>query len=119
MKPSLLSLLLFLLLAIVSPAFAEVDVDVAPFINKQIKELTAKITSDLASGALTQTDADELRHAVAAVKNLETSEPSLTPRIRVDMREKLSAIAKDLQRKEAQAKALSSSSSPSPSATAH
>ena len=91
-------------------AAAVADPDPAPFINKQIKDLNTKIASDLASGKLTQTDADELKQAVDHVKNVEASEPSLTPRTRADLREDLSRITKDLERKEDQSKALSSPS---------
>ena len=107
MKPRLFSLLM-----VIPLAAAVADPDPAPFINKQIKDLTTKIASDLASGKLTQPDADELKKAVDHVKNVEASEPSLTPRTRADLREDLSKITQDLKRKEAQASALSS---PSPS----
>jgi len=110
MKTSLVSSLLIVTLA----AAAIAAPDAAPFINKQIRELNQKVDSDLASGALTQADGDELKRQISGVQNLERSEPSLTPATRRDMREKLSAITKDLERKEAQSKALAS---PSPSAT--
>ena len=105
MKPRLFSLLM-----VIPFAAALADPDPAPFINHQIKELTKQIASDLASGKLTKTDADELSQAVEHVKNVEASEPSLTPRTRADLREDLSRITKDLERKEDQAQALSSPS---------
>jgi ubiquinone biosynthesis protein UbiJ len=91
-------------------AAALADPDPAPFINHQIKELTKQIADDLTSGKLTKNDADELTQAVEHVKNVEASEPSLTPRTRADLREDLSRITKDLERKEDQSKALSSPS---------
>ena len=105
MKPRLFSLLM-----LIPFAAALADPDPAPFINQQIKALTKQIADDLASGKLTQTDADELKQAVDHVKNVEASEPSLTPRTRADLREELSKITKDLERKEAQSQALSSPS---------
>jgi hypothetical protein len=95
---------------------AQADPDVAPFINHQIKELTKSVADDLASGTLTQTDADELNRSIKHVQDVENSEPSLTPRTRRDLRENLSKIDADLRRKEAAAKAAASASA-SPSAT--
>ena len=109
MKSRLLSLLV-----LIPCATALADPDPAPFINHQIKELTKQIADDLATGKLTKTDADELTQAVDHVKNVEASEPSLTGRTRADLREDLSRITKDLERKEEQSAALGS---PSPSAT--
>jgi len=63
---------------------------------------------------LTKADGDELNRAIGEVRRVETSEPSLTGATRRDLREKLSKIQKDLERKENQAKALASAS---PSAT--
>jgi|ERR1700678_3868269 len=105
MKPRLFSLLM-----VIPFAAALADPDPAPFINHQIKELTKQIADDLTSGKLTKNDADELTQAVEHVKNVEASEPSLTPRTRADLREDLSRITKDLERKEDQSKALSSPS---------
>jgi hypothetical protein len=100
---------------VISFAAAIAEPDAAPFINKQIKELTKQIADDLATGKLTQPDADELNQAVEHVKNVENSEPSLTPRTRADLREDLSKITKDLERKEDQSKALNAASaSPTP-----
>lgn len=107
MKTRVLSLLMVIPLA---AAIAEPDA--APFINKQIKELTKQIADDLAAGKLSQSDADELKNQVDHVKNVEASEPSLTPRTRADLREDLSRITKDLERKEEQAKAASASPTP-------
>ena len=81
-------------------------------INGQIDKLTKKVSEDLAGGMLTQSDADELNREISQVQGVEQSEPSLTRRTREDLREKLSKIQKDLERKEAQAKALASPSSP-------
>jgi hypothetical protein len=105
MKPRFFSLLM-----VIPFAAALADPDPAPFINHQIKELTKQIADDLTSGKLTKNDADELTQAVEHVKNVEASEPSLTPRTRADLREDLSRITKDLERKEDQSKALSSPS---------
>jgi hypothetical protein len=110
MKNPLVSLTV--LFAIASVAVAAPDS--APFINKQLKELERKVTEDLASGALTKTDGDELTREIGQVRTVETSEPSLTGATRRDLREKVSKIQKDLERKEAQAKAIASAS---PSAT--
>ena len=90
------------------------DPDVAPFINNQIKQLTKAVTDDLASGKLSQADADELNRAIQHVKTEESSEPMLTPRLRRDLREDLSKIDADLKRKEA---AAAANASASPSAT--
>ena len=89
------------------------DSDKAPFINHQIDVLTKKVDDDRATGALTQTDADELKQEIQHVRNVEQTEPVLTHRTRRDLREQLEKIQKDLDRKEAQAKALPSAS-PSP-----
>jgi hypothetical protein len=110
MKAFVISLLL---IPLATPALAAPDM--APFINNQIKQLTKKVDDDLAAGALTKSDADELLQAIDHVQSTETSEPSLTPRLRADLREKLSKIQVDLERKETQAKALSAASaSPTP-----
>jgi hypothetical protein len=109
MKTPILSSLLVLVIG--TAALADAD---APFIDKQIKELTKKVDGDLTAGALTQPDADELKRAISHVQSIRDSEPSLTGRTRRDLREELSKIQKDLDRKEAQAKALASAS---PSAT--
>jgi hypothetical protein len=97
-------------LIVLIPLATALAADDAPFINKQIRELTAQIKDDLASGKLNQTDADELTQQVKHVQNIEASEPSLTGRTRADLREDLSKITRDLTRKEALA-------SPSPSPT--
>jgi hypothetical protein len=110
MKTPLFSLATLIAIAAVAVAAP----DAAPFINKQIKELEKQVSSDLASGALTKADGDELNRAIGEVRRVETSEPSLTGATRRDLREKLSKIQKDLERKENQAKALASAS---PSAT--
>jgi hypothetical protein len=89
-------------------ADAMADPDVAPVINHQIKELTKAVADDLASGKLTQADADELNRAIQHVKSVEDSEPSLTPRTRGDLRKDLSKIDADLRRKEAAAAANAS-----------
>ena len=107
MKSRLISLLVLIPLATALAA------DDAPFINHQIKQLTKQIADDLATGKLTQTDADELTQQVQHVQTVEASEPSLTPRTRADLREDLSKITRDLTRKEAQAAAMASAS-PSP-----
>jgi hypothetical protein len=108
--PFLFSILVLTVAAVAMAQDAPPPVDAAPFINKQIRQLTARVNADRASGALTQADADELTRDINAVQQLETSEPSLTPKTRRDMREKLSAITQDLLRKEAQAKAMGSAS---------
>jgi len=108
------SILLLALLAMAAGATAQ-EPDRAPFINKQIKELTAKVASDLASGALTQSDADELNRAIQHVKATEDSEPTLMPKTRRDMREDLAKIEYDLVHKEAAVKASGSpGASPTP-----
>lgn len=109
MKAFAISLLLLLPLARIASA----DPDPAPFINGQIKQLNKKIADDLASGALTKADADELKREVDHVQKVEDSEPSLTPKTRANLREDLSKISKDLERKEAEAKAMGSAT-PSP-----
>ena len=110
MKTPLLSLATLVAIA----AIATAAPDAAPFINKQIKELERKVSGDIASGALTKADGDELKREIGEVNRVESSEPSLTGATRRDLREKLSKIQKDLERKENQAKALASAS---PSAT--
>jgi uncharacterized coiled-coil DUF342 family protein len=107
MKAIVISILLL-------PGIAAAEPDRAPFINHQIEELTKKVDDDLAAGALTKSDGDELKRAIQHVQSVEQSEPTLTLRTRRDLREQLSGIQKNLERKEAQAKALGS---PSPSAT--
>jgi len=105
---------IFSLLALIAvTAWAAPEPDAAPFINKQIKEITAKVASDLASGTLSKSDADELDRRVDHVKKIEASEPMLTPKTRRDMREDLSAIIHDLTLKEGTAKA-DASASPTP-----
>jgi len=84
--------------------------DAAPFINGQLKKLEKKVEADLAVGALTKNDGDELNREIASVRNVEQREPSLTRATRRDLREKVSKIQKDLERKEGQSKALSSAS---------
>ena len=88
--------------------------EAAPFIHHQIETLTKKVDGDLTAGALTKSDGDELKRSIQHVQSVVESEPSLTPRLRRDLREELSKIAKNLDRKEAQTKGLPS---PSPSAT--
>jgi len=109
MKALAFSLLLLIPLA----RTASADPDPAPFINNQIKQLNKSIDADLAAGTLTQADADELKRQVKHVQAVEDSEPSLTPKTRRDLREDLSKISKDLERKEEAAKATGSAS-PSP-----
>jgi len=106
MKTPLFSLATLLAMAAASMA--------APFINKQLVELEKKVGSDLAGGALTKADGDELKREIKEVRTVEDSEPSLTRKTRRDLREKVSKIQKDLERKETQGKALGSAS---PSAT--
>ncbi|MGA3171811.1 MAG: hypothetical protein ABSE62_12460 [Chthoniobacteraceae bacterium] len=112
MKTPVLFSVLFIAVAAVAMADPDAPpaVDAAPFINRQIRQLTARVNADRASGALTQADADELTRDINQVKQLEASEPSLMPKTRRDMREKLSAITVDLLRKENQAKAMASAS---------
>ena len=107
--PILSSLLLF---AIAAGAVA--DPDAAPFINHQLKELEKKVDGDLAAGALTKNDGDELKREIGQARSTEASLPSLTPATRRNLREQISKIQKDLELKENQDKALGS---PSPSAT--
>jgi uncharacterized phage infection (PIP) family protein YhgE len=106
MKPLIYSLLIALPLATCAWAAPEE----APFINKQIKALTQQISDDLAAGKLTQSDADQLKGEVKHVQDVLDNEPSLTPKTRRDLREDLSKIDKDLERKEAEAKAMASPS---------
>ena len=107
--------LLFPVLLLAMGAACAADPDPAPFINHQIKELTEKVTRDLAAGALSQADADLLKQEIAHVQSTEDNEPSLTGKTRRDMREQLSKIDKDLQRDEATAKAMAAASaSPTP-----
>jgi len=96
------------LLALATGAIA--GPDSAPFLNKQLKALEKKIDADLSAGALTKPDGDELKRAIDHVQSVENSEPTLTPATRRDLREKVTKIQKDLERKENQAKALPSAS---------
>ena len=82
--------------------------------DKQIKELTKKVDADLATGALTKPDGDELKREIKHVETVAQSKPTLTPATRRNLREQLSKIQNDLGRKEDQAKALPSAG---PSAT--
>ena len=109
MKTHIISLLS--LAALSAGALAEPDA--APFINGQLKQLEKKVDADLAAGALTKTDGDEINREIAEVRSVEASVPALTGRTRRDLREKVSKIQKDLERKEAQAKA-GASASPTP-----
>jgi hypothetical protein len=84
--------------------------DVAPFINGQLKQLENKISADLSAGALTKNDGDELTREIASVRKVEESEPSLTGRTRRNLRQEVSRIQKNLERKEAQSRALASAS---------
>ena len=93
-----------MLLTLVAGATAE------PPINKEISQLEKKIDADLASGALTKPDGDELKLEVNEVKRVESSEPSLTLATRRDLRQKLSKLRKDLDLKENQEKALGAAS---------
>jgi hypothetical protein len=106
-------LFIVLLLGVTAVGWAA-DPDTAPFIHHQIEALTKKVDGDLTAGALTKSDGDELKRSIQHVQSVVETEPSLTPRLRRDLREELSKIAKDLDRKEAQAKVLGS---PSPTAT--
>ena len=107
MKAPLFSTIILLAVAAAGRASGP---DAAPFINHQIDALTKKVDGDLAAGTLTQSDGDELKRAIQHVQDVEQSEPSLTRATRSDLREQLSKIHKDLERKEGQAKALASAS---------
>ncbi len=110
--PLLFSLLLLPAAAVIADPQADSTpvVDRAPFINKQVRELKTQIDKDLASGALTQTDADGLKREVADVLRIEDSEPELTPRTRRDLREKVSGIVMELDRDEKRTRATASAS---------
>ena len=82
----------------------------APFIDKELKALDTKVDADLAAGALTKPDGDELKREIGEVRSVEASGPTLTHATRRDLKEKISKIHKDLDLKESQAKALSSPS---------
>jgi hypothetical protein len=111
MKTAILSSLILFAIA----AGAAADADKAPYINSQLKKLETKVQNDLADGALTKPDGDELTREIGEVRSVETSEPSLTRATRRDLREKVAKIQKDLERKEGQAKALAgASASPTP-----
>jgi hypothetical protein len=104
------TLLFFMCVVLALGTGAMAEPDRAPFIDKQIKELTKKVDADLASGALTKTDGDELKRSIKHVQTVAQSEPTLTPLTRRNLREELSKIQSDLARKENQAKALPSAS---------
>jgi len=105
---------IFLLSLVALSTIVLAEPDRAPFINGQLKQLEAKVEKDLDTGKLTKSDGDELNRQIASVRRIEESEPSLTPRTRRGLREEVSKIQKNLERKEGQAKALASAS---PSAT--
>jgi len=106
MKTHLITLLS--VTALCAGALAEPDA--APFINGQLRQLENKVSADLTAGALTKNDGDELNREIANVRKIEESEPSLAPATRRALRQQVSRIQKDLERKEAQSKALASAS---------
>lgn len=92
--------------------------DSAPGIDKEVKQLEEKIKTDLASGSLSQGDADELNLKLDRLKHMEDSaerEGRITPRTRRDMRQDLDKVTADLTRKEEQQKAAKASAAGSPS----
>lgn len=103
------------LLVIALGAAAVAATESAPGVNKRLKKLEEKVDSDLAAGALTKPDGDELKREIAHVQQIEDEQSGLTGQTRRDLREDVAKIEKDLARKEATAKAMASASaSPTP-----
>jgi len=109
MKTPILSCLI--LIALAGAAVAQAN---ASSIAKQLDKLDAKVDADVADGALTKPDGDELKLEISEARSVETSDSTLTHGTRRNLRQKISKIHKDLALKEGQAKALASAS---PSAT--
>ena len=84
MKISLLSSLALLSLAAGAMA--------APGIDVQLTKLEKRVDNDLASGALTKSDGDELKREIGHVKSIKDTEPRLTRATRRDLRQD---VAKD------------------------
>ena len=91
--------------------------DPAPNLKHRIETTGKKINADIASGALTKTDGDELRRELDRIKRIDAEgEQSgrLTRKTRVDIFRDFQKLQKDLARKELQAQALKASATPSP-----
>jgi len=83
--------------------------------DKQLTALQAKVQNELSTGALTQSDADELSREIQHAESIADRGAALTHATKRDARQDVAKIEKDLARKEAVAKAMAAASaSPAP-----
>lgn len=96
--------------------FAAAAPDAAPLVDARSKALEKKIQADLASGAISKIDGDELQRKLSRVKRMEEDAQRsgrITGKTRGDLRESLAKLDEDLARKEKQQKAAMAAASPS------
>ena len=81
--------------------------------DKKLEKLDEKVNSDLADGALTKPDGDELKLEISEARSVATSDPKLARGTRRNLQQKIAKINKELALKEKQATALGSANASS------